>query len=55
MLPGANACAWTPHPPLLASDAAALSLRSKLCPHGVFAGLRFLFWVVAFTGPLKTG
>ena len=41
--------------PSLAGDDEAAPPGEQAAPSGVFAGLRFLFWVVAFTGPLKNG
>ena len=41
--------------PSLAGDKEAAPPEKQAAPAGVFAGLRFLFWVVAFTGPLKNG
>ena len=41
--------------PSLAGDDEAAPPEEQAVHYGVFAGLRFLFWVVAFTGPLKTG
>lgn len=43
--------------PSLAGDEEAAAAPEEKPPiqSGLFAGLRFLFWVVAFTGPLKNG
>ncbi len=43
-----------PTPSLAGSDAVTLPEEQPV-PSGVFAGMHFLFWVVAFTGPLKNG
>ena len=41
-------------PSLAGGDEATLPVKETM-PSGVFAGMHFLFWVVAFAGPLKQG
>ena len=44
-----------PAPSLAGDEEAAAPEEKPPTQSGVFAGLHLLFWVVAFTGPLKNG